>query len=234
MTSPKPTVSTLAPLPRPPDVARRREDAVRAMLDGTANRLLYVSSYASGLVTLREADGTVIDSPIAWVGVFAPQTGDACVRIALPGRGSRDAAASYVAFGPVHKADDGPGVVVREGSASTGAAVSTTSTSTYSVAQTVQVPLGPGLWDVVCEGSVLVTHSASGQADVQVTIDGTATSRQSPALSTTVYGRVGSSRRSSGVAGNRTISCTVEFKCSTAGTVQSRNPNLRVSATRVG
>jgi hypothetical protein len=208
MASPKPADPALAPLPRPADVAARREDAVRGILAGAANRLLYVSAYAGGLVTLREADGTVIDEPIAWVGHLPPQVGDAAIRLAVAGRGGRDAAPSSVALGPIHKADDGPGIVEREGSATNGATPANASTSTYVIEQTVLIPLGPGTWEVVATGDLLLTHTASGQADVQVVIDGVATSRQSPALSTAVY-------------------------TSVAGTVQARNPVLRARATRL-
>lgn len=234
MTSPKPTASILAPLPRPADVAAKRDERVRDAAAAVGNRLLYVTSYVAGLVTLQQADGTVIDEAIAWAGVLPPQPGDGVVRLTIPGRGTRDAAPTFVAL-PIVRTDT-PGVVEREGSATNGAAPSTTNISTYATSLTVPIPLGAGLWEIVASGDLLLTHSASGQCDVQMTIDGVSTSRQSPPLSPTVYTRIGSSRRSTGVVvavGGRTVNVTLDYKPSTAGTAVGRNPVVRVHASRL-
>jgi hypothetical protein len=223
----------IPPLPRPGDHALRREEATRRQIERVANRLLYVSAYASGLVTLREGDGTVIDEPIAWAGLFPPQPGDAVVRIALPGRGDRDAAPSYVAWGPVHKADDGPGIVDREGSASGATVATNPSTTTYVNALSISIPLGPGTWEITADADLAMLHSGALRADFQVSIDGIATPRNSQNLHASIWSRWAVSRRQTNVAGNRSVTVALDYKPRDAGTVSASNPVIRVRATRL-
>jgi len=53
------------------------------------------------MVILQEADGTLIDEAVPWIGAFEPLPGDKVIRLTVPGRGSKHAANAYVALGPV-------------------------------------------------------------------------------------------------------------------------------------
>jgi hypothetical protein len=220
-------------LPRPTDKTRRDADAIRDIAASTAPRLLYVSSVASGLVVLKEADGTIISESIAYIGTIPPQVGDSVVRIAIPGRGDKHAKGSYVAVGPINRVSGAVGIIERTASATNSATASTSSTSTYSVAITLSITLPPGTWEISAHGTIALIHSASGKADVEITIDGTAVSRQTPNLSSSVYGRFGSAQRLTGIAGNRTITITVEFKSFGTGTTTCAQPIISARAMRI-
>jgi hypothetical protein len=219
-------------LPLPADTAQRTGTRVREIAAEMAPRLLFVSAFASGLVTLMEADGSVIDEPVAWIGANPPQTGDAVLALMVPGRGHRHASGTRVAIGPVNRVSGAGGIVEREASATNSTTASTSSTSTYSDCITLSLPLGPGTWEITAMGDVAMIHSGATKADCQVVIDGVATSRQTPNLSTTVYGRFGASRRSTSVAGDRSITIAVQAKPFNAGTLTMAQPLLRATAIR--
>jgi hypothetical protein len=89
------------PLPNPADAAVRQREQVERISTAGGNRLLFVSALENGMVVLEEADGTLIDEPIPWIGAYDPVVGDKVIRIGVPGRGSKHAAPAYVAIGPV-------------------------------------------------------------------------------------------------------------------------------------
>lgn len=222
------------PLPRAADRAAKEADAVASRIAKAAPRLLYVSSFDGTLATLKEADGTVIDEPIAWAGVLPPQAGDAVVALTIPGRGSRDAAGTRVAFGPVNRTPGAVGFESQPFCQSTADAGSTTSTSTYVTAATFSLFLPPGVWTVDVMGGISLTHSAGGQADYRIDIDGAAGfSRRTRNLSATVYSRYEANQTRTGVAGNRSINVEVKYKGTDAGTTSAANPSANVMARRI-
>jgi len=106
---------------------------------------------------------------------------------------------------------------------------STASTTTYVVAITTTIALGPGTWQVVCEGDMLLVHSA-GSADFHCRIDGV--EGQTETLTLTTEKRVGNSAVRSGIAGSQTISCSLRYKSNVAGTTTARNPRISIRAVR--
>lgn len=222
------------PLPRPGDHAGKQAEAVRRTVARAAPRLLYVSAVASGLVTLMEADGTVIDEPIAWAGIQPPQAGDAVVALTIPGRGGRDAAATRVALGPVNRTPSAGGLVVQPFAQSTADVPSTTSTSAYVDAAAFSLFLPPGFWTLDATGGLALIHSIGGVADYRLTIDGTAgPARFTRALDATRYSRWEAHQTRTGVAGNRNVTVAVSYKGSTAGTTSGANPTAFVVARRM-
>lgn len=91
------------PLPNPADAAVRQREQVERISTAGGNRILFVHAIEGIMVVLEEADGTVIDEPIPWMGAFDPVVGDRAMRIGSPGRGNKHAAPAYVAVGPIRK-----------------------------------------------------------------------------------------------------------------------------------
>lgn len=94
-------IAAVPPLPNPADLAVKRREQASTIAEAKGARLLFVSSLEDGMVVLNEADGTIIDEPIPWMGTFDPVVGMKVIRLTVPGRGSKHAAPAYVAIGPV-------------------------------------------------------------------------------------------------------------------------------------
>lgn len=108
---------------------------------------------------------------------------------------------------------------------------STTSTGTYSLAQTRTIVLGTGTWTVSVFAVLNVKHSAGGSVDVQLhvaTADGT---QYRLAAESAIWTPIFVTQIEPGVAsGSRDIN--LNFKAGTAGTVSARNPAMRIIAFR--
>lgn len=221
-------------LPRPSDHADRLGQRIRAIVAKASPRRLFVSSVSSGLVVLREADGTVIDEGVAYIGVVPPQVGDAVLVVPLPGSGSRHAAGSRVALGPIFRGASDGALVVQPNTQSFADAPSTSSTSSYADAATFAVFLPPGIWTVDADGGLALIHSAGLVSDLRLDIDGTpGPSRRTQNLSATVYGGWEAHQTLTGVAGNRSVNVKVSYKSFNAGSTSAANPTVLVIARRV-
>jgi hypothetical protein len=120
--------------------------------------------------------------------------------------------------------------IIQTEAQSTSDAASTTSTASYSTAMTATLALPTGTWSVAAQGGVALTHSTGGTVNMQVNIDGDqGTARALTANATTAQMMI-SEHAISGRTG--TISITVRFKSSTAGTTAARNPWVTIYAWR--
>jgi hypothetical protein len=217
------------PLPNPADLHRKQLERNREMAADVAPRLLYVDSVTSGLVTLREADGTVIGEDVAWIGSVSPQAGDAVVAIQIPGRGHKHARGSRVALGPVNRSGVA-GIVEREASASVSITPSNSVTSSYEDAITLSIPLGAGTWDVTAIGDLALIHSAGTKCDIRIVVAGNQTERQTQNLHASIYSRWGVSRRETGLTGGGSVTVTLQYRPFNTGTAGAANPMLHVIA----
>lgn len=102
-------VDSRLPLPRASERTQKDDEAIRKIVESIAPRILYVNSYAGGMVTLQEADGEVIDEAIPWAstGDDFPQPGQPVMRMMSPGKGVRSAAGAALAVGLYTGADNG-------------------------------------------------------------------------------------------------------------------------------
>jgi hypothetical protein len=119
-------------LPSPTGHAGRAREATARALEKVANRLLVVASLSWPRVTLQDLGGTLIDEDILIAGDRA-LPGQKGVRIAIAGRGSRDAAPAYV-FLPIATDWGTPtvGVGVTDGpAAGTGATATVSGTDEF-------------------------------------------------------------------------------------------------------
>lgn len=221
-------------LPHPSDHVQRQGDAVRDIAAGMSPRLLYVSSFAVGLVTLKEADGSIIDTAIPFIGVFPPQADDAVIRLTIPGRGDKAAASSFVAIGPINRVSGASGIVTEVGAQGAADVPTTTSTSVYSDAIVVPLNLGPGLWTIKAFGSVLMRHSAGNAVDVRTEIGGVGQSAITQSVVSSGYDRIAVAGSRSAIAGPVTLGVRITFKANEAGTATADQPALMAIATRIG
>jgi hypothetical protein len=211
------------PLPRPTDHAERLGAALARRLAKLAPRRLFVDSVASGLVTLEEADGTLIDEPIAWISAVPLVPGDAVLVVPVPGTGDKHAAGSRVAIGPIRRTDlpsaipDTPVVGVAAQNASDTA--STTNTSTYVDALVVNQVLPAGVW-------------AAGAVDVRTEIGGVGQTAVTQSVVSAGFDRVVTAGGRAAVAGGGSVAIKVQYKGNAAGTSTCDQPGMIFVATR--
>jgi hypothetical protein len=224
------------PLPRPTDHAERLGAALARRLAKLAPRRLFVDSVSSGLIVLEEADGTLIDEPIAWISAVPLVPGDAVVRLTLPGSGDRHAAPSHVAIGPIRRTDlpsaisDTPIVGVAAQNAADTA--STTSTSVYSDALVVNQALPAGTWTIQVYGSIFMRHSAAGAVDVRTEIGGVGQTEITQSVVSAGFDRVAVAGGRAGVAGGGTVAIKLQYRANAAGTATADQPGMIFLATR--
>jgi hypothetical protein len=224
------------PLPRPTDHAERLGAALARRLAKLAPRRLFVDSVASGLVTLEEADGTLIDEPIAWISAVPLVPGDAVLVVPVPGTGDKHAAGSRVAIGPIRRTDlpsaipDTPVVGVAAQNASDTA--STTNTSTYVDALVVNQVLPAGVWTVQVYASAFMRHSAAGAVDVRTEIGGVGQTAVTQSVVSAGFDRVVTAGGRAAVAGGGSVAIKVQYKGNAAGTSTCDQPGMIFVATR--
>jgi hypothetical protein len=119
---------------------------------------------------------------------------------------------------------------VMNGAQSTSDAASTTSTVNYSTAMTLSVPLPTGTWTVTAQGGIQLIHSAGGNLNFQINVDGVAGTERTLQGNATTYSQYVTNNEQTGRSG--TINVTMRFKSSAAGTTTARNPWLFVVARR--
>ena len=107
---------------------------------------------------------------------------------------------------------------------------STTSTTTLQTACTTTLNLPIGSWTLKAVGGCQFTHSSSGTVLFQVTIASTGGTARSMTFNNSVYGHGVDNAEVGGLSGSVTIS--LDYRCSTAGTTSARNPWLLIIATR--
>lgn len=116
------------------------------------------------------------------------------------------------------------------GAQSTSDAASTTSTVNYSTAMTLSVPLPTGTWTVTATGGLQLIHSAGGNVNFQINVDGQAGTERTLSANASVHQSFVTNNEQTGRTG--TINVTVRFKSNAAGTTTARNPWLYVVARR--
>lgn len=106
---------------------------------------------------------------------------------------------------------------------------STTSTTNYANAATLNVTLPSGTWDVKAVGGLGISNTG-GRSNFQITIGGTAGPNQT--LTVTTLAHAVTNAEKTGVAGGGVVAVAVQFKSLDAGTTTARNPWLMVTAIR--
>jgi len=107
---------------------------------------------------------------------------------------------------------------------------STASTVTFATVISATFTLPAGTWTVEANGWGRLGHSAGGNADMRMTIDGTAGTIYTRSGSTTANPGSAASSKSGVSSGSRTV--TMAVRANTAGTATMTNMNLLVNAYR--
>lgn len=103
---------------------------------------------------------------------------------------------------------------------------------------TLQLPQ-EGTWQLHALGSCLITHSAGGQAQIRILVDGSGSTPNTLTLGTEeprmAVESVNSGLTYAGVGGaDGVVHCHLEYKSVDAGTTTIRNPALQLIAIRTG
>ena len=217
-----------------------------------------VNASSSGLTTVKpDITGTALDEQFARIAGFKLSPDDEVM--VLPFGGSHIVVGEIERAIPASRTLDAP-LVIEGGLTATGVtssgvlsatdivgtsfnspfihteaqsasdAASTTNTATYSEALVDPITLPAGTWTVYAIGSVALTHSAGGTANMLIDINGDNGTARAVAAHATVHQHIASEHILSSQSG--TINVKVKFKSSTAGTTAARNPWLLVMAKR--
>lgn len=118
-------------------------------------------------------------------------------------------------------------------SASAAVVATTTATATYQNAYTLTITLPAGTWTVNALGWLSVMHSATANANLWITINGSTVvgARNTPTNATTY--QVGMCHQQvTGITGGGTIDIVLQYKGSAAGTTSATNPALMLNLQR--
>jgi hypothetical protein len=107
---------------------------------------------------------------------------------------------------------------------------STTSTTTFANALSLDVALPSGTWTLTAIGGVKLRHSANSTNALQVTIGGTAGPTRLVNSDANVFSMTNAEAEVSSLSG--TVTVTVDYRSDVAGTSSARNPWVWVAATR--
>lgn len=109
---------------------------------------------------------------------------------------------------------------------------STTDTVNYQEALTGDITLTAGTWTISAMGGSNLKHSASGEVNLVIEIDGVIDVARTVNLASAEYLWIIDEHEATGIAGNQDVTVRVLYKSSDAGTTSARNPALLVIAKR--
>lgn len=128
--------------------------------------------------------------------------------------------------GPIHVP------VIARGAQTASDTTSTTSTTTYQQAITVDVALPAGTWTILAFGGASFTHSAAGSVDFYVEIAGSGALSRSVTVSATNFEAGIDTAFATGIAGGGNVTIRVVFRSNTAGTTAANSPWFCLVAVR--